>query len=79
MGASTHPWTGVNYLKRRIVMNKSKKEFLRVKEVAEILGIPKPSIYELIRNGKIEVCRFSERRTRVHVAELDRFIEEAKA
>jgi excisionase family DNA binding protein len=60
-------------------MKEIKKEFLRVQEVAEILGIPKPSLYELIREGKIEVYRFSSRRTRVHVAELNRFIEEAKA
>jgi excisionase family DNA binding protein len=60
-------------------MNESKKEFLRVKEIAEMLGIPKPSIYELIRGGKLKAHRFSERRTRVHVEELDRFIEEAKA
>jgi excisionase family DNA binding protein len=59
-------------------MKESKKEFLRVKEVAEILGIPKPSLYELIREGKIEVHRFSERRTRVHIGELDRFIKQAK-
>ena len=59
-------------------MTESKKQFLRVKEVAEILGIAKPSIYILIREGKLKAHRFSDRRTRVHVAELDRFIEEAK-
>ena len=59
-------------------MVRHEKKFLTVKQVAKIVGISKPSIYELIKLEKLKAHRFSSRRIRVHVDDLERFISEAK-
>ena len=59
-------------------MQKSRQEFLKVREAAEILGISRTSLYEMIRKDMLKVHRFSERRTRIHVDDLQLLIDNAK-
>ena len=52
--------------------------FYSIKEVAEVLKLPVSGVRELIRNGELKVCRFSERRTRIDEEDLIEFIRKAK-
>ena len=52
--------------------------FYTVKEVAEILKINRISVYDLIKEGKLNGHRFSERRIRVSEKDLNEFINKAK-
>jgi len=48
------------------------KTWLKVPEVAELLGVPRSRAYELVANGSIPSVRISERTIRVHKAELEK-------
>ena len=60
-------------------MRQRRREFLKVREAAEILGISKASVYEMIRQNMLKVHRFSQRRMRIHTDDLQQFIDKAKA
>jgi len=51
---------------------------LTVRQIAKIVGLSKPSIYELIKKGKLKMRRFSSRRLTIHVDDLERFVNGAK-
>lgn len=56
-------------------MKKEKeKEFLTLQEVAERLRISRPTVRNLIRDGKLSAFRAGERVFRVSVKELEEFI-----
>ena len=60
-------------------MQKSRQEFFKVREAAEILGISRASLYEMIRENMIKVHRFGERGIRIHCSDFQQFIENAKS
>jgi excisionase family DNA binding protein len=54
------------------------KVWLRVPEVAELLGLPRTRAYELIQRGDLPAVRIGERSIRVNRAELERFLLESR-
>ena len=50
------------------------KTWLKVPEVAELLGVPRSRAYELVANGTIPAVRISERTIRIHRTELERYL-----
>jgi excisionase family DNA binding protein len=52
--------------------------FFTVKEVSEILKIQVLGVYDLIKNGELKACRFSERRLRIDEKDLKEFIRRSK-
>jgi len=54
------------------------KTWLKVPEVAELLGVPRSRAYELVANGTIPAVRISERTIRVHKAELEKSLLETR-
>ncbi len=54
------------------------KTWLKVPEVAQLLAIPRSRAYELVADGTIPAVRISERTIRVHRAELEKYLLEAR-
>jgi excisionase family DNA binding protein len=54
------------------------KEWLRVPEAAELLGLPRTRTYELIQQGELPAVRIGERSIRVHRGELEKFLLEKR-
>ena len=54
------------------------KEWLRVPEAAELLGLPRTRAYELIQRGELPAVRIGERSIRVNRNELERFLLESR-
>jgi len=52
------------------------KQYLRIIEVAKLLGIGRSKAYELVASGEIPSVRFGERTVRVSRDALDKWIEE---
>jgi excisionase family DNA binding protein len=50
------------------------REWLRVPEAAELLGLPRTRTYELIQRGELPAVRIGERSIRVNRKELERFL-----
>ena len=50
------------------------REWMRVTEVAELLGLPRTRTYELIQRGELPAVRIGERSIRVNRRELERFL-----
>ena len=50
------------------------KEWMRVTEAAELLGLPRTRTYELIQRGELPAVRIGERSIRVNRRELERFL-----
>lgn len=48
------------------------KQFLTVPEVAKLLHLSERTIYNLIKDGKLNASRLSERTTRVRRTEIDK-------
>ena len=59
-------------------METKTRDWLKVPEVAEELGIPRTRAYELIANGELPAVRIGERSIRVHRGELERFLLETR-
>jgi excisionase family DNA binding protein len=59
-------------------MGTTKKEWLKVTEAAELLGLPKTRAYELIQQGQLPAVRIGERSIRINQAELERFLLETR-
>jgi excisionase family DNA binding protein len=54
------------------------REWLRVPEAAELLGLPRTRTYELIQRGELPAVRIGERSIRVNRRELERFLLETQ-
>lgn len=48
------------------------KSVLTVEEVSKLLSLSKPTVYRLIKEGKIKATKVSERNTRIHRSEIDK-------
>jgi excisionase family DNA binding protein len=59
-------------------METTEKEWLKVPEAAELLGLPKTRAYELIQQGELPAVRIGERTIRVNRSELERFLLESR-
>jgi excisionase family DNA binding protein len=59
-------------------METTTREWLKVPEVAEELGIPRIRTYELIQQGSLPAVRIGERSIRVNRRELERFLLETR-
>jgi excisionase family DNA binding protein len=59
-------------------METTEKEWLKVPEAAELLGLPKTRAYELIQQGELPAVRIGRRSIRVNHAELVRFLLESR-
>jgi excisionase family DNA binding protein len=59
-------------------METTEKEWMKVPEAAELLGLPKTRAYELIQQGELPAVRIGERTIRVNRAELVRFLLESR-
>lgn len=59
-------------------MEGTTQEWLRVREVADLLELPRTRTYELIQRGELPAVRIGERSIRVHRAELERFLLEQR-
>ena len=59
-------------------METTEKEWLKVPEAAELLGLPKTRAYELIHQGELPAVRIGERSIRVNRLELERFLLETR-
>jgi excisionase family DNA binding protein len=60
---------------------KSKREFLSVDEVAQKLGVSRWTVYRWIKVGQMKAVTFQtakSERLRIHVEELEHFLERAK-
>jgi excisionase family DNA binding protein len=54
------------------------REWMRVPEAAELLGLPRTRTYELIARGELPAVRIGERSLRVNRRELERFLLETR-
>jgi len=54
------------------------RDWLRVPEAAELLGLPRTRTYELIQRGELPAVRIGERSIRVNRHELERFLLETR-
>jgi excisionase family DNA binding protein len=59
-------------------METTGKQWLKVPEAAELLGLPKTRAYELIQQGELPAVRIGERSIRINRAELERFLLETR-
>jgi excisionase family DNA binding protein len=59
-------------------METTEKQWLKVSEAAELLGLPKTRAYELIQQGELPAVRIGERSIRINRAELERFLLETR-
>jgi excisionase family DNA binding protein len=59
-------------------METKAREWLKVPELAQELGIPRSRCYELIQRGELPAVRIGERSIRVNRAELERFLLETQ-
>ena len=59
-------------------METTDKEWLKVPEAAELLGLPKTRTYELIQQGELPAVRIGARSIRVNRRELERFLLEER-
>ena len=55
-------------------METNEKEWLKVPEAAELLGLPKTRAYELIQQGELPAVRIGERSIRVNRRDLEKFL-----
>ena len=55
-------------------METTEREWLKVPQVAELLGLPKTRAYELIQQGELPAVRIGERSIRINRVELERFL-----
>jgi excisionase family DNA binding protein len=55
-------------------MKSTEKEWLKVPEAAELLGLPKTRAYELIQRGELPAVRIGERSIRINRLELEKFL-----
>jgi excisionase family DNA binding protein len=54
------------------------REWLKVPEIADLLGVPRTRAYDLIQRGQLPAVRIGERTIRVNKRELERFLLEER-
>lgn len=59
-------------------METKDRDWLKVPEAAELLGIPRSRCYDLIQHGELPAVRIGERSIRVNRRELERFLLETR-
>jgi excisionase family DNA binding protein len=59
-------------------MEMKTREWLRVPEAADLLGIPRSRCYELIQRGELPAVRIGERSIRVNRRQLEEFLLETR-
>ncbi|MDD4142549.1 MAG: helix-turn-helix domain-containing protein [Bacteroidales bacterium] len=62
-----------NILKQQRRAELSEKDYLSISQASTLLGISRPTIYKLIKDGKLQTQRISERITRIRRTELEQF------
>lgn len=55
-------------------METKEREWMKVPEAAELLGIPRTRMYELVSRGEVPAVRIGERSIRINRRELERFL-----
>lgn len=55
-------------------MEQKEREWMKVPEAAELLGIPRTRMYELVSRGEVPAVRIGERSIRINRRELERFL-----
>ena len=60
------------------MQDKVAREWLRVPEAADLLGLPRTRCYELIAAGELPAVRIGVRSIRVNRRELERFLLEKR-
>jgi excisionase family DNA binding protein len=50
------------------------KEWMRVPEAAELLGVPRSRMYDLVSRGEVPAVRIGERSIRVNRRDLEEFL-----
>jgi excisionase family DNA binding protein len=56
----------------------TRREWLKVSEIARLLRVPRTRAYELIQRGELPAVRIGERTIRVNRKELERFLLEER-
>jgi excisionase family DNA binding protein len=56
----------------------TRREWLKVPELARLLGVPRTRAYELIQRGELPAVRLGERTIRVNRKQLERFLLEER-
>ncbi|MBK7097041.1 MAG: helix-turn-helix domain-containing protein [Sphingobacteriales bacterium] len=51
------------------------KEFLTVKEVATLFGCSRPTIYKLIKTGKLKAKNIGEKQTYIRRSDIDKLFD----
>jgi excisionase family DNA binding protein len=59
-------------------MEREPREWLRVPEAADLLGIPRSRCYELIQRGELPAVRIGEKSIRVNRRQLETFLLETR-
>jgi excisionase family DNA binding protein len=62
------------YRRLKLVENVATRDWLRVREVAELLGLTPARAYDLIAQGELPAVRIGERSIRINRRELERFL-----
>ena len=59
-------------------METKERDWLKVADAAELLGLPRTRTYELIQKGELPAVRIGERSIRVNRQELEKFLLERR-
>ncbi len=59
-------------------METKERDWLKVPEAAELLGLPRTRTYELIQKGELPAVRIGSKSLRIHKPELERFLLETR-
>jgi len=60
--------------RKNLQLEQNNKEYLKVREVAETLGVSSRAVYNLINSGKLSATNLSTRTTRIFRKDLDEFL-----
>jgi excisionase family DNA binding protein len=72
------PFVNATVQTGRVMDAQENREWLRVPQAAELLGLPRTRTYELIQRGELPAVRIGERSIRVNRRELERFLLETR-
>lgn len=64
----------VKRTQQEVLVETKTRDWLRVPEAADLLGIPLSRCYELIKRGDLPAARIGQRSIRVNRRELERFL-----
>ncbi len=59
-------------------METQERDWMKVPEAAELLGIPRTRMYDLVARGEVPAVRIGERSIRISRRELERFLIEQR-